>query len=624
MADFNNLALTTNGINALLAAQAGTTLTLSKIGMGSGSTNSVTHLENLVIPEVMLPITEKRIDEESGFMSIVAKMTNKDISEGFYWRETGLFFEDAEGNDVLFAYACVIDDQYDYVPAYSDKRYVKHVRIANIVTDSADIEIKEQRGLLYVDTLTFEEYKEFVNSELTSLKARPVNNNLIVNSNFANPVNQRNVLSVGEENSAYTIDRWRGFNVVLLLNKDYTTLKANNPANPQTFMTQYVEFPGKYRGKALTASIRYRLRGAGEATIGIGYYSTFDEVVLENDGEWHTAEVSCVFNLDVLSYRIKLSRNIEMDVEWVKMEEGNAATPYVASLYIDETLRCGVPDDSSEFGFKEYCYKLPINNNLLINSNFANPVNQRGKSVYSSTSTNLYTIDRWLLMGGTLTISDDSIVLASNGSNNNRCVLRQRLDIPLSELRGKSISISFETSEGVFSYTEKLPATLGDTGYDSAGYEFSGSVVQYVDVVAPINENHLALRFVSTGTLTLKWVKLEIGEVATHYVPRLYEEELLLCQRYYQEVYVRNSYMYYLSANSIRFAISFPPMRAKPTIDLSGLSVYKNADIQTEFIPEIITSNKQMARISFNKIAHGFTSADCLSIGVSAILDAEL
>ena len=178
MADFNNLTLTTNGLRALLAAQAGTTLTLTKIGMGSGSaTSGVAGLTNLVSTEVMMPISEKKINEESGFMTIVAKMTNEDIEAGFYWRETGLFFEDSDGNDVLFAYACVVDNHYDYVPAYSDQRYVKHVRIANIITDSADITIKENAGLVYVDTLTFEEfkvdleeYKEALNVDIEAFK----------------------------------------------------------------------------------------------------------------------------------------------------------------------------------------------------------------------------------------------------------------------------------------------------------------------------------------------------------------------------------------------------------------------------------------------------------------------
>lgn len=158
MAGFNNLALTVSGLKALLAAQAGTTLTLSKIGMGSGSVANSTTLTDLVTPKLMLPISEKKTNVDSGHITLIAKMTNESLEEGFYWRETGLFFQDADGKDVLFAYSCVTD-QYDYVPAYSDQRYVKHIRIANIITDSADIEVIESEGLMHVDTLTFNEFK---------------------------------------------------------------------------------------------------------------------------------------------------------------------------------------------------------------------------------------------------------------------------------------------------------------------------------------------------------------------------------------------------------------------------------------------------------------------------------
>lgn len=173
MAEFNNLALTVRGVRALLEAQAGVTLTLSKIGLGSGSTNNFSNLTKLVTPEVMLPISEKKISD-SGHITVIAKMTNESLEEGFYWRETGLFFQDASGNDVLFAYASVTD-RYDYVPAISDQRYVKHIRIANIITDSADITIKENEGLLYVDVITFEDFKKNLisyNAETETLTIR--------------------------------------------------------------------------------------------------------------------------------------------------------------------------------------------------------------------------------------------------------------------------------------------------------------------------------------------------------------------------------------------------------------------------------------------------------------------
>ena len=166
MANFNNLSLTVSGIKALLEAQTGKTLTLSKLGLGSGTSTNVTSLKNLVTPKVMIPISETNIDSDQGFMTVIAKMTNEIMTEGFYWKETGLFFKDSSGNNVLFAYACITDDKYDYIPAYSDQHYVKNIRIANIITNTANITVEESEGLVYVDTVTFSAYKEEVAAEI--------------------------------------------------------------------------------------------------------------------------------------------------------------------------------------------------------------------------------------------------------------------------------------------------------------------------------------------------------------------------------------------------------------------------------------------------------------------------
>lgn len=163
MANFNNLSLTSSGVKALLEAQAGKTLTLSKIGLGSGSTTSgIVSLKALVTPELMIPISETIIDSTEGYMTVVAKMTNENMTEGFYWKETGLFFKDDNDEDILFAYACITDDKYDYIPAFSDQRYVKNIRIANIVTDTDNITVEESEGLMYVDTVTFNAFKDEV------------------------------------------------------------------------------------------------------------------------------------------------------------------------------------------------------------------------------------------------------------------------------------------------------------------------------------------------------------------------------------------------------------------------------------------------------------------------------
>ena len=343
MADFNNLALTANGIKALLSAQAGKTLKLTKIGMGSGATTeSILNLTNMVTPEVMIPISEKKINDESGYLAIVAKMTNKDISEGFYWRETGLFFEDENGNDVLFAYACVVEDQYDYVPAYSDKRYVKHVRIANILTDSANIEIKENEGLLYVDTLTFEEYKELVGERFKKVEARPVNNNLLINSNFANPVNQRGKISMPMGTTGYWLDRWKKYdNISASLGDGYVEIARGNSSEYITLI-QIVE--ESLLGKTITFSVKpYGVDDVVSVTVTVPtHYSDIESNKLIASSEYLNNVGALIYLRPdgLIHVAIIPKTNSTIRVEWAKLEIGNVATPYVPRLYAEEFVLC--------------------------------------------------------------------------------------------------------------------------------------------------------------------------------------------------------------------------------------------------------------------------------------------
>ena len=57
------------------------------------------------------------------------------------------------------------------------------------------------------------------------------------------------------------------------------------------------------------------------------------------------------------------------------------------------------------------------NPNLLINGDFRNPVNQRGKLTYTTTNAQIiYTIDRWRTKGLTVVVNNGSITLKNNTS----------------------------------------------------------------------------------------------------------------------------------------------------------------------------------------------------------------
>lgn len=156
-----------------------------------------------------------------------------------------------------------------------------------------------------------------------------------------------------------------------------------------------------------------------------------------------------------------------------------------------------------------------INRNEFDNGDFK--INQRGVS--GTISTPGYFIDRWKLVSGTVTLTANGLAL--NGT--------------ISQILPTAIGTSYATSVGVYSGT---------------------ATVTY-------NNN------TATGTITssggvIKWVKLEIGEVVTPFVPKKYGEEMSECLRYYSK-----SVFSLQKATAYTCGITFPvPMRISPTVAL--------------------------------------------------------
>lgn len=196
MADFTQLYLTTAGVKALLEAQAGQQLKFSKIKMGSGKlSGSSLSLRDLVTPVVSMPISRKVVDTKSNYLSIEAAMTNESVTEGFEWRELGLFMQDASGKDVLYAYANA-GDEYDYVPAFSDQRYVKKVRLATTITDSPNISITVEQGQ-YVDAVTFDERLQEISGEVVAVDENIHQGYSVLEGNAAAGMAGNNGLEIG-------------------------------------------------------------------------------------------------------------------------------------------------------------------------------------------------------------------------------------------------------------------------------------------------------------------------------------------------------------------------------------------------------------------------------------------
>ena len=292
--------------------------------------------------------------------------------------------------------------------------------------------------------------------------------------------------------------------------------------------------------------------------------------------------------------------------------------------------------------------------NILINSNFANPINQRGEAVKSTEG---YWIDRWLLgtQGNTIgTVSNDCInISVSNPVRGS--FFTQDIEFP-EKYTGKNMAISmryratgnsndtkkchlFVQVKGEDTSATSLTRSIGNLIMDGEWHILSGSVVlpaetltrvrvgvgisynMSSDIFSSITENLIT----SDASIDIEWIKAELGEIATPYAPRLYAEELQLCLRYYRKHSLSPSTVVSLDTNSIVFyAPIHNLMRVTPSVlDLGNVTLKSNGNTVSASIAYEATASLFFTKTTITS-AHGLTYASYPTLEGYVILDAEL
>jgi len=186
-------------------------------------------------------------------------------------------------------------------------------------------------------------------------------------------------------------------------------------------------------------------------------------------------------------------------------------------LPVDYNALANLPDLKNMFS----------NPNLLINSDFRNPVNQRGATSYESKTSgkDTYNIDRWRASYGTITTVNSGSITVAGNTNSNR-YFYQTFEHRLSGTFTFSFNIT--NLQGNIS----MYYAYGDTGSQTVAIPSGTTKMTFTAT------NLKAVGFLlpkTNGTsVTIEWAKLEVGSTATPFTPRPYAEELVLCQRYYK------------------------------------------------------------------------------------------
>lgn len=229
------------------------------------------------------------------------------------------------------------------------------------------------------------------------------NQNRLLNWDFRNPVNRNGKTEYA--GAGYTIDRWNTTNQYckLQVNQGYISLLSAEPGVQSVWLQQQIKDPNQYFGKLMTFSALLQddtlLSCSGVIPIdpvssNTGFHSNavngVDLYVFKRASGTACVQISALKTgpgqTDIVACKLELGpiqtlAHQDADGNWVLNDPPDYDLQYaLCSLYSPIT--------------GEWVGSQHSNPNLLDNWYFADPVNQRGQTEYTTSG---YTIDRWFL-----------------------------------------------------------------------------------------------------------------------------------------------------------------------------------------------------------------------------------
>ena len=271
------------------------------------------------------------------------------------------------------------------------------------------------------------------------------------------------------------------------------------------------------------------------------------------------------------------------------------------------------------------------NSNLLNNGDFQ--ASQRGVLFDLTSPGFIYTLDRWYYTANNdiakIEKTINGVKLTRKTSVGGFIFLAQFFDTEMSsKLKGQSVTLSVKIRSGrckVFlihgSATSNgaLISKMMEEGINHLTYKIPKN-----NASPRIGVSLSLLDLVANESVEIEWVKLELGEYATPFVPKSYPEELAMCRFYARKLpssqRVRSSIY---TANTISWLIGFETMRVIPTVPLESLVITNTAGTTlTGFVFSVSGGTNDRISITATKTAHGLT--DAVLVLSDVLLDAEI
>ena len=213
-------------------------------------------------------------------------------------------------------------------------------------------------------------------------------------------------------------------------------------------------------------------------------------------------------------------------------------------------------ENSAMLGGKESKYYIQPRN-LLDNSDFTNPINQRGQTNYTGSQ---YMIDRWRMWEAnhTLTINDGDITISGNMYQYVECKF----------IKNKTYTLAAMKTDGTIIVFSRNPYHDFASNEFGLGLGYDSNLIEGITVI-----------MLQSGSY--KWAALYEGEYTADnlppYVPKGYAVELAECQRYFERFVANAAWHIFAfgavtkSGNKATFQFNYAKKRIQsPTLNMSG------------------------------------------------------
>lgn len=260
--------------------------------------------------------------------------------------------------------------------------------------------------------------------------------------------------------------------------------------------------------------------------------------------------------------------------------------------------------DAQSLGGKAPEYYLQPRN-LLDNSDFRNPVNQRGKTNYTGGG---YTIDRWYIDAGSCTIENGNGVIVSS-PNDSKMTFMQHLENIDAE---KVYTFAIKDSDGNVYLIQSTPGERieENTSFGTIIAKMLSDDLTFAITISAANSKKFIWAALYEGSYT--------ADTLPPYVPKGYTAELSECQRYYQKYNTVG-----LTCRNNGYATALLPvvMRVTPTISVGTRLLFTSShtDVAADYPSVNLQADPNLIYFT-NNFYSGFATLTCSNVQLSSDL----